>query len=382
MKILHIINSLKKGGAEGNLYRLCEFQKKKYQNKIELTIITLIKNGYYEKNLISQGIKIFSLGISKKTKIIDLIKNIFNLRNIIKKENPDIIQSWMYHSNILTIFAPKMFHNKIIWNIRHSELNYKISKITTILISRICGLVSNYIPRKIIYCSETSMKFHEQNHSYKKNKSVLIYNGYSKKIYYPSNDLRDIFRKKNKLKKKDIVLGFAGRFAKQKNIEALLIAFSKNIKEHNNLYLYLVGKDVSKNNKKLIEWVSRLKIKNKTFFLNEQKNLLEFYNGIDLLLLPSHSESFPNVIAEAMLCSTPVLSSNAGCANKIIDRYGFIMKKNDHFSISKNIDKCLEVLKNDKKRWKYLKKNSQIKIKRDFSIEKMAKKYFQTWTIK
>ena len=29
MNILHIINSLNKGGAEENLYRLCEFQKKK-----------------------------------------------------------------------------------------------------------------------------------------------------------------------------------------------------------------------------------------------------------------------------------------------------------------------------------------------------------------
>ena len=51
--------------------------------------------------------------------------------------------------------------------------------------------------------------------------------------------------------------------------------------------------------------------------LNEQKNLLEFYNGIDLLVLPSLSESFPNVVPESMLCSTPVLSSDAGCS-KII----------------------------------------------------------------
>ena len=33
MKILHIINSLKKGGAEGNLFRLCISQKKKVQKK-------------------------------------------------------------------------------------------------------------------------------------------------------------------------------------------------------------------------------------------------------------------------------------------------------------------------------------------------------------
>ena len=50
-----------------------------------------------------------------------------------------------------------------------------------------------------------------------------------------------------------------------------------------------------------------------------KKNLLEFYNGIDLLVLPSFSESFPNVIAESMLCATPVLSSNAGCAKKLLE---------------------------------------------------------------
>ena len=61
--------------------------------------------------------------------------------------------------------------------------------------------------------------------------------------------------------------------------------------------------------------------------MGNKKNLLEFYNGIDFLVLPSYSESFPNVVAESMLCTTPVLSSDAGCAKKIINNYGFVMKK-------------------------------------------------------
>jgi glycosyltransferase involved in cell wall biosynthesis len=59
------------------------------------------------------------------------------------------------------------------------------------------------------------------------------------------------------------------------------------------------------------------------------------------LLLTSHSESFPNVVAESMLCSTPVLSSDAGCSKKIINKYGFIMKNNDHQSIFKNLKKTI-----------------------------------------
>ena len=84
MKIIHIVNSLKKGGAEGNLYRLCKFQKKKYKNKIKITIITLIDNGFYETNLKKLGVKVFSLKINKQSKFFDFIKKIIQLRKLLK----------------------------------------------------------------------------------------------------------------------------------------------------------------------------------------------------------------------------------------------------------------------------------------------------------
>ena len=379
MKIVHIINSLKKGGAEGNLYRLCKVQKKKYKNKINIIIITLIDNGYYEYELKKKGIKILSLRINEENKIFDFIKKITKLRKYIKKINPDIIQSWMYHSNFLSIFIPKKYHNRIFWNIRHSELNLTISKKMTILLSIICGLFSRFVPKKIIYCSEKSIKFHENNQYYSKKKTRLIDNGYSDKTYYPSNNLRLNFRKKNKIKKTDIILGYAGRYAKQKNIESLLNAFSKIVKNYENVHLYMVGKEINLQNKELINIISGLNIKDKITLLNEQKNLLEFYNGIDLLVLTSHSESFPNVIAEAMLCSTPVLASNAGCSKKIIDKYGFVLNKNDYLSITKGLKKSINILENKKKNWKFLKKNVRSQIKKKFSIEKMANSYSKNW---
>ena len=97
MKIIHIINSLKKGGAEGNLFRLCEFHKKKFKNKIDITIITLIDNGFYESELKKKGIKIYSLKIDPKKNFFEFIHKIMKLRRFMKKKNPDIIQSWMYH---------------------------------------------------------------------------------------------------------------------------------------------------------------------------------------------------------------------------------------------------------------------------------------------
>ena len=135
---------------------------------------------------------------------------------------------------------------------------------------------------------------------------------------------------------------------------------------------------MNKKNQKLINIVNEQKITDKIFFLDEQKNLIKFYNGIDLLLLVSHSESFPNVIAESMLCSTPVFSSEAGCASKIIGNSGFIIKKNDYLTIAHSLKKTLKFLKN-KKKWNDLKINAQKKIQLNYSIEKMSDKYFESW---
>ena len=141
----------------------------------------------------------------------------------------------------------------------------------------------------------------------------------------------------------------------------------------------MIGRGINLKNKELTSYVKNLNIKNKVKFLNEQKNLLEFYNGIDFLLLASHSESFPNVIAEAMLCSTPVLSSDAGCAKKIINNNGFVMSNNDYASILRNLNKTINILKFKRKKWILLKKNCRSQIKKNFSIENMANKYMINW---
>ena len=142
----------------------------------------------------------------------------------------------------------------------------------------------------------------------------------------------------------------------------------------------MVGSNINKSKKEVVNLVERLKIKDKVFFFFLQKKTVEVYNGIDLLVLTSHSESFPNVIAESMLCSTPVLSSNAGCAKKIINDCGFIIMKNDSKSIIQGLKKSINFFKSNKKYWKYLKNNSQIQIKRNFSIQKMADLYIKIWT--
>ena len=80
-----------------------------------------------------------------------------------------------------------------------------------------------------------------------------------------------------------------------------------------------------------------------------------------------------------MLCSTPVLSSNAGCTKKIINNNGFVMSNNDHASILRYLNKVINILKFKRKEWTLLKKNCRLQIRKNFSIQNMANKYMKKW---
>ena len=62
------------------MYRLCVSEKN--TKKINITIVTLIDNGFFEPKLRKMGIKIFSLKINKEDKIFNLFRKYFHYENI------------------------------------------------------------------------------------------------------------------------------------------------------------------------------------------------------------------------------------------------------------------------------------------------------------
>ena len=84
-------------------------------------------------------------------------------------------------------------------------------------------------------------------------------------------------------------------------------------------------------------------------------------------------------IASAYGLATLIAAFLLPYMGKIIDKYGFVLNKNDYLSITKGLKKSINILENKKKNWKFLKKNVRSQIKKKFSIEKMANSYSKNW---
>ena len=108
MKIVQIITGLEDGGAEHTLYKIC-----KYDKFNEHIVISLKGSGKYFSLLSDLGVKVYLLDIDSFS-----ISKFFFLIKLLKSLRPDLVQTWLVHSDFIGGFAARLAGVKnIIWNI-------------------------------------------------------------------------------------------------------------------------------------------------------------------------------------------------------------------------------------------------------------------------
>ena len=117
------------------------------------------------------------------------------------------------------------------------------------------------------------------------------------------------------------LLLYVGRLEPQKGIERLLAAIS-HLKHFQKIKLAVIGGDGHHEPEfqRLLLLSKELDIQDKVFFAGrvDQQDLPTYYSAADLLVVPSHHESFGLVALEALACGTPVVASDVGAMRSII----------------------------------------------------------------
>jgi len=312
-KILHIITGLHNGGAEKNLVNLILNENKKYKS----FVISLSADSYYDKILKSKLIKVYNINI-KNFFLFPFYLN--NLVKIILQISPDIIHSWMYHSNFVTIFIKLFFKNtKIIWNLRQSNLKLFKSKILTILISFLCIPFSYIVPNKIICCSDRVLQFHKSIF-YSQKKMTIIYNGIDLNKFYFSDFYKTKLQKKLKISKQTIVIGFINRYDNQKNFELFFKFLELLIPNNKNKIIVLMfGQNIENSNIELLNKIRKYNLSDKILLLGSRKNINYYYSLIDYSVSTSdYGEGFSNTLIESIATNTIPIYSNQGDNKKIL----------------------------------------------------------------
>jgi glycosyltransferase involved in cell wall biosynthesis len=276
--ILIFSYNLKLGGSELNALKLSESIDHNFY------WLSLLDSGH--NSLGGNKIKSFSkLSYNRSNFII----NLFKIRKILIKKNVHIIYAIGYLPGFLSSILKIFFNFKLIVTRRGEDALSKKIKLYLINLFTFffCDLIETN--SKFIYLNLKKDYFF-------KNKIILVKNIIPHYI---------INIKKKKFNSKKINLGVVANLRPVKNPFFTYSLIKLLLNSESKYKFFVVGRDYLN----LYENLSK-KYKKNFFWLKEKhnKSMRNFYKKIDLMLITSKFESFPNTVLESFSNSIPVVS--------------------------------------------------------------------------
>lgn len=368
-KILHIITSLGSGGTEGVLSRLVLYD----QEYADHVVVSLKNNGRYELLLKEKNIVVYSLNFKKNfVSIFEFIK----LLLIVNREKPTLIQTWLYHADFIGALAAKFLRIKnLAWNIRASKITIDISNPLLLKLLQVLARMSHFLPTKIASCSVIAKNEHIKI-GYDENRLTIIPNGFDSHVFQFKSKARIELRVNWGLGPSDVLLGCIARWDPFKDHDNLFQALAL-LNHKKSVHCVLMGDSIDPQNKSLMKLIAFYNLSNKIIFASNRLSVAEVMSALDLFILPSVSEGFPNVIGEAMLCEVPVISTDVGDAKLIIDDCGWIVPPSNPMLLSKAIESAISLIGSSM--YKNLKIKSRNRIVENFSLARMSNEFQTFW---
>ena len=367
--IIHIITGLNDGGAEAVLYRLCT-----NDNSTQHQVISLMDMGKYGPLLVSKGMKVTCLGMPQGRVTLT---GLWKLYRLLCNERPEVVQTWMYHADLIGGIAARFAKVKnVFWNVRHSVLDRAYSKRSTLFVARACALLSHFVPTKIIFCANSALSIH-RSLGYNSKKLTVIPNGYDLSELIVDQQAGWLWRQKFNVGDRHL-LGMVGRFDPAKDHWTLLSALAELRDRGVNFLAVLVGRDIHSDNAQLGAWISQFSLQESVLLLGQRTDVPDIMNALDIHVLSSSSEAFPNVVAEAMACGTPVVTTDVGDAAFIVGDVGWVVPPGDSLALAHALQQALAL---PDMRRSEIGQLARQRVATSFSLEGMVAAYHRVWTI-
>jgi len=342
LRVTHVITGLGQGGAEAVLFRLATYP----DQQVHHTVVSLTDEGVYGERLRAAGVTVHTLGMARgRVSLSGLSK----LRRLLAAQKPDAVQTWMYHADLIGGLAARLAGVRAIaWGIRNSGAHLQRSSRSARLVLKLCALLSGRVPAAIVCAARDAAVRHEQ-YGYRADRLVVIANGYDLSRYQPDAEARRRVREQWQLADEVPVIGCVARWDPLKDHANLLGAMAvllrqRRVRGHGTdqghasserdagsgpdtpadpaalaqLRCALVGRGMSPDNAELGALIDRLGLRDHVLLLGPSDDVPAVMNALDIHVLSSCAEGFPNVVAEAMACGTPCVVTDVGDAAHIV----------------------------------------------------------------
>lgn len=369
MKVVHIITGLSVGGAETMLLKLLSHTD---LSTFDPVVVSLLDGGAVQPRIEALGIPVINIGMRQG---LPTPTDVSKLVQIVGDLNADILQGWMYHGNLAAQLVSHLLRPVplTVWNVRHSLNQAKARKLMTVSLIRLGALLSKF-PTRIIYNSQSSRDLHEAI-GYRKEKSVVIPNGFACAEFTPEVASRQSVREELGIPLDAFLIGSIGRYHPIKGHRHFLEGASvllKRLNGNSSPHFLMAGRNVDEENTELMTMIREFGIEQNMHLLSERNDIPRLMASLDIFTSSSLSEAFPNVVGEAMACQVPCVVTDVGDSRLIIGDTGHAVPPSSGYELAAAWASLIGM---DESARQALGRRARQRVIDHFSLESITKRY-------
>jgi len=313
-RVLHLITTLQSGGAQAMLANLCRHAGSR--GHIEHIVVEMTANRAQDLQRFEQSnLRLHSLGMVRGRFSIGALGRFVRL---LRREHPDIVQTWLYHADLLGVIALPVLRVPLVWNVRCS---WHVG--IDALVPRLCALLSR-LPTAVIVNSRAGEEVHRRL-GYRARRWCLIGNGFDLDTFRPDPEARRRLRQDLGVDPAAELIGIVGRWDANKDYQTFLSAAGLLARTQPDAHFVLVGEGLVTDNAQLRQLIPRELPAGRVHFLGWRGDVAGVTAAFDLAACTSVGEGFPNAVGEAMAAGVPCVTTDVGDAAELVADPGLVV---------------------------------------------------------
>lgn len=357
MKVLHVITTLNRGGAENHLVELARNQVKQ---GIQVTLAYLKGSGYWATTLQQLGVRVEYLGLTRYGELTPL----FRLRSLVRGLAPDIVHAHMPPAELYVRLALLNNPAPIMIVSKHNDEPFFRGPGQSV--------VGRWVIRRaarIIAISEAVNVYVRRHLHIPSERLTTIHYGIDPRPYGQiQSDRRMALRAEWGVPSDAWVIGTVARLVPQKALHVLLSAYAcYRMRALRSARLVLVGRGPLEVELKAL--THKLGLAGEVVWAGFREDIPDVMCAFDVFALTSVYEGFGLALLEAMSASRPIIATTVSAIPEIVEdgKTGRLIPPNDPMSVA-----CAFLQLEDDGERARLGKGGYVRVMSHFSVGRMA----------
>lgn len=370
LHVVHIISGLLHGGAETVLHRLASTPTE----GIRHTVISMRSEGIFGPRLRAAGVEVTTLDMQGP---FASMRGLLRLYGLLRRLQPDVVQTWMYHADLIGGLVARLAGIRAIaWGIRNSGIDLAQSSRSSRVTAWFCARVSGWVPGVIVACAQKAADVHV-GWGYRADRMLVAPNGYDLAVWQPDADDRARLRAEWGIEAGAPLLGSMARWNPLKDHANLFAALALSVRAHPGLRCVLAGLGMSRDNAPMMAMARHYGLLDHLIFLGRRDDVPVLMRALDVHVLSSRAEGFPNVVCEAMASGVVCVATDVGDAALIVGTHGWIVPPHDPVALSGAIGQAIQALGEPQLAERLQQARDSVAAR--YSLQAMTERYAVIW---